>query len=208
MAPPVKSGAGVRASKAAGTRRRMLDAAFAYFTEQGYAATTMAEIAARAHVAVQTLYFTFGNKRGLLQEVFTDAVMGRDALPPFAQPWHQRMRRARSVDAALAHAIEGATTIFARVAPLVAAVRATAGSEAAEVWAQQNALRQQGFASDLDVLIAKHPLRAGLSKRDALATMLTVLSPDTLTAFTVDQGRSAAQYQRWAHGVLLRELFG
>ena len=185
----------------------MLDAAVELFAEQGYSATTMAAIAARAGVAVQTLYFTFGNKPGLLQDAFSDAVLGPDALPPPAQPWHQRMRRARTADAGLWHAVQGATLIFERVAPLVAAVRTTAGSEATEVWARQHARRQRGFSDDLDVLIAKQPLRSEVSKDLALTTMLTVLSPDTFTAYTVDQGRTSQQFQRWAHRLLLREMW-
>lgn len=209
MAPAVKSDQrGIRAVKAAGTRRRMVEAAVELFTQQGYSTTTMGTIAARAGVAVQTLYFSFGNKRGLLQHAFAESVMGPDALPPPAQPWHQRMLRARTVDAALAHAVEGATSIFTRVAPLVAAIRTTAGGEAAEVWAQQHAMRRAGFAADLDVLIAKQPLRAGMSKDRALTTMLTVLSPDAFTAYTVDEGRSVPQFQDWAHNLLLRDLFG
>ena len=47
----------------------MLDAALALFMEQGYDDTTIQQVATAAGVAVQTVYFTFGNKPRLLSEV-------------------------------------------------------------------------------------------------------------------------------------------
>jgi AcrR family transcriptional regulator len=47
-------------------RTRVIDAAFAAFTESGYAATTTLEIATRAHVSKRALYALFGNKQEML----------------------------------------------------------------------------------------------------------------------------------------------
>ena len=55
-----------------------MDAAHAEFTERGYHDTTMAAIAERAGVAVQTVYLGFRTKSGLLEEVVGNAVLGRD----------------------------------------------------------------------------------------------------------------------------------
>src|SRR4051812_4613329 len=57
---PAKADAG-RAQQA------LLDAAFALFVQHGYAGTSLAAVAARAHVATRTIYVKFGGKRGLLQ---------------------------------------------------------------------------------------------------------------------------------------------
>jgi len=51
------------------TRARMLDAARRLFVERGYAATTIPEIAAAAGVAVPTIYWAFGSKRGMVSEI-------------------------------------------------------------------------------------------------------------------------------------------
>src|SRR5258707_10699024 len=51
------------------TRRRLLAAARAEFSERGYAAATVARIASRAGVSVQSLYNDWGNKRNLLHAV-------------------------------------------------------------------------------------------------------------------------------------------
>jgi AcrR family transcriptional regulator len=53
-------------------RRRILDAAFAAFSDDGYAATSTLEIATRAKVSKRDLYTTIGNKQELLVACITD----------------------------------------------------------------------------------------------------------------------------------------
>src|SRR5262245_6712996 len=82
-AAPEPSG---RKEKALATRRRMLKAAYDAFCERGYAATTMNDIATRADVAVQTLYFTFHTKGAILEESVGAAIIGFDRWDPRAGP--------------------------------------------------------------------------------------------------------------------------
>jgi TetR/AcrR family transcriptional regulator, regulator of autoinduction and epiphytic fitness len=58
-----------RRESARATQWRMVKAAYHLFSDQGYAATTMAQIAEAAGVAIQTLYFTFHSKAALLPRV-------------------------------------------------------------------------------------------------------------------------------------------
>ena len=51
------------------TRARIVDAARDLFVEQGYARTTIADIARAADVAPQTVYWAFGSKAGLVREI-------------------------------------------------------------------------------------------------------------------------------------------
>jgi AcrR family transcriptional regulator len=51
------------------TRTKMVDAARTLFLEHGYARTTIAEIAAAANVAPQTVYWAFGGKAALVAEI-------------------------------------------------------------------------------------------------------------------------------------------
>ena len=55
-----------RAERARQTRQRVVAAAIDCFVESGYPATTMADIADRAGVAVQTTYASFKTKRAIL----------------------------------------------------------------------------------------------------------------------------------------------
>ena len=55
-------------------RRRILDAALTLFTQRGYEATTMAEIAEASGLAVGTLYKSFKDKRDLYQTLVAETV--------------------------------------------------------------------------------------------------------------------------------------
>jgi AcrR family transcriptional regulator len=72
------------------TRRRVVAAAHRLFVERGYVATTMADVAAEAGVALQSVYKAGGSKAELLNMVVDFAVAGDDQdvqiadRPPFA----------------------------------------------------------------------------------------------------------------------------
>lgn len=202
--PPIGS---VRAAKAAATRARIVRAAYELFCEQGYASTTMTEIAVRADVAVQTLYFTFQTKAAILQEAFFAAVVGEDKKPPPEQPWWQNMVRASDVRRALGYAVDGAVEIFGRVVPLVVALRAIDDPEVAAMRQRQDTMRHAGYRDVLAVVAAKEPLRAGVSVDEAADVMFVLLSPEVFRTYTVDRGWSARRYRRWVTDALHRLLF-
>jgi AcrR family transcriptional regulator len=58
--------------EAAPARQRILDAAFAAFVKQGYAATSMLEIATTARVSKRELYALVGNKQQMLVACITE----------------------------------------------------------------------------------------------------------------------------------------
>jgi AcrR family transcriptional regulator len=114
----VKTGRQSRQQRAAQTRARMIDAAYRLFTERGYPATTMADIAAEAGVAVQTLYFTFGTKAELLQTVYERAVAGDAGTPPEQQPWYARIVATPDLGDALRILVDAVGDVLAHTAPL------------------------------------------------------------------------------------------
>lgn len=67
-----------RRAQAEENRRRILRAASELFVERGYGRTTVAEVAARAGVAVETVYAGFRNKPTLLRRAWDVAVGGDD----------------------------------------------------------------------------------------------------------------------------------
>lgn len=60
------------------TRNQILDAALAHFSEQGVAATSLADIAAAAGVTRGAIYWHFKNKADLLQEIWLRCDAGLD----------------------------------------------------------------------------------------------------------------------------------
>src|SRR4051795_3821821 len=82
-----------RAARTRATRRRIVDAAAELFIGHGYGATTLEQVAARAGVAVQTVYFHFGNKRTLLKEAVDVAAVGDDEpVALLERPWLEELR--------------------------------------------------------------------------------------------------------------------
>src|SRR6478752_8065851 len=71
-----------RAEQAAATRAEVLKAARELFVRNGYAATTVADIARAARVAVDTVYATVGRKPALLREVLETAISGTNQAVP------------------------------------------------------------------------------------------------------------------------------
>ena len=65
-----------RSRQAAQTREEIVTAAIELFGETGWAGTTLAAIAKRAGVAVETIYSGFGSKKGLLRAAMDVAVVG------------------------------------------------------------------------------------------------------------------------------------
>ena len=65
-----------RLEQAQETRRAILDAAQRRFEQRGYAASTVAEIAADAGVATKTVYLAFESKGGLLRALWNLLLRG------------------------------------------------------------------------------------------------------------------------------------
>ncbi len=74
-----------RTERAGMTRRAVLAAARELFTTQGYSATTVAAIAERAEVAVDTVYAAVGRKPAVLRELVETAISGMDRAVPAEQ---------------------------------------------------------------------------------------------------------------------------
>jgi AcrR family transcriptional regulator len=72
-----------RQAQARRTRDEVLDAAERQFLAHGYAATTIAAIAAEAGVSVETIYKAFGGKSGLVRAIYERGLTGRGPVPAY-----------------------------------------------------------------------------------------------------------------------------
>src|SRR5689334_25057001 len=68
----------VRERQRAETRAAIVDAAWELFLEQGYATTSITEIASTAGVSPETVYAVFGTKREVLRVVVDTAATGTE----------------------------------------------------------------------------------------------------------------------------------
>src|SRR4051794_6959463 len=128
----------LRAEQAQRTRSTVLDAATRCFLAEGYAATTLKDVAAAAGVSVQTV-FGQGSKASLLLRCVDRAVVGDDEEVPFAR--RELFRRVvEDSDRAgkLAAAREMARTYVPLTMPMIRvfADAATVEPDLAEAWAE------------------------------------------------------------------------
>jgi AcrR family transcriptional regulator len=111
------------------TERAVIEAARSLFEGQGYAATTMTQIAARAECAERTLFLRFHTKAELLMKVVDETFRGplepEDAVPG----WVVRSRAATTLDARLGAFAEGVAEILVRTGPLFGVAREAEASE-------------------------------------------------------------------------------
>src|SRR6266536_752346 len=81
-----------RQAQARRNREAILDAAQRQFLAGGYAATTIAAIAAEAGVSVETIYKAFGGKPGLVRAIYQRGLTGREPIPAFQRSDAMRER--------------------------------------------------------------------------------------------------------------------
>ncbi|MHC1560781.1 TetR family transcriptional regulator [Actinomycetospora sp. C-140] len=121
-----------RQQQARENRRQVLTAATALFVENGYGATTVAQIAAAAAVSTETIYASFRNKPTLLHRAWDLAVGGdEDDVHLLARPEMQALFDEPDLVARLSRFARVNTTIMRRTAALRFAIEGAAGTDPA-----------------------------------------------------------------------------
>lgn len=204
----VNPGRPSRKERARATRLRMLRAAQAAFVERGYAGARMTDIAERAGVAVQTLYFAFHTKPELLQACYELAVLGEDnPTPPPEQPWYAAALTSRTGPTAIRHFAEGVAVIIARAAVLDDVVRSARHEpDAARVREHNEALRRDGYRAIVEHLANRFGLRSGLDVDTGTDVLLTLAGPGTYRPLVVEYGWSHDDYVTWLTTSLTDQL--
>lgn len=199
-----------RRERTAATRRRMVEAAYLLMSTRGYMETTMADIAAEAGVAVQTMYFTFHSKPAVMRAAFEFAVKG-DHLPnsPVERPWFAAMEQEPDDERALAIFVDATTAIFRRVLPLASVFSALGDDpEIASLYALNGRLQRDGYRIVVDTLARKRPLRMGLSPEDATTILLVLVGIDVYRSMLVDHGWAEQRWRAWVIETVSEALFG
>ncbi|GAA1664566.1 helix-turn-helix domain-containing protein [Microbacterium lacus] len=183
---------GLRETKAARSRARMVDAAIELFERDGYDATTMEQIAERAEVGTTTLYRYFPSKDLLLLDRLTTAI----EIAP-----HLRDRPAdEPLEHSLAHVLlEIADTVDdpeGRIPELRRIIDASAAPRA-KLWDYYRTAREE-----LEGVLAD---RLG---EDAASLTVRVTAGMTLELLQlIDEISRAGDYSR-SHGEITRDVLG
>ena len=132
MAPKIKRpyDSSRRQEQAAETRQRIIDAAHDMFVQRGYGKATLADIAATAGVAVETVYAAFGTKAELLRRVWYVHFRGDERnLTLYDRPEMQAILAEPDLATRIRRHAEFVTASNRRIAPLLDALTGAASSE-------------------------------------------------------------------------------
>jgi AcrR family transcriptional regulator len=202
-----------REEQAAATRAAVLAAARELFVAQGYAKTTVAQIARSARVAVDTVYATVGRKPALLREVLETAISGSDvAVPAGQRDYVQRVRAAPTAREKISHYVTGLVQIQDRLAPVFLALRDAGATDpdSAALWqeiAQRRARNMRDFAADLR---GTGELRPDLTDDDVADIVWSMNGPEYWVLLVGERGWSAERFgayliDAWTRLLLARE---
>jgi AcrR family transcriptional regulator len=193
-----------RAEQAAATREAIITAASTLFAQLGYAATTVAAIAAEARVTPKSVY-ALADKPKLLLLAVDRAIVGDDEPVALLQrPEAQALLAERdpAVQARLAGRI-GADTLI-RLYPLYRAFEqaAAAEPELCEHWREYQRRRRADIRLIVKAIAGAGNLRAGLTVDAATDTLWALLTWSPIALLVEERGWSRARIARW-----IEELF-
>ena len=194
-----------RADYAEQTRRAILEAARTLFTEQGYFATKVEQIASTARVAPATVYAVGGGKNGLLRTLIESAVNSQENAEIFAE-----LEAATDPERLIALVIATSRTKFGQWSSLMRQVVAAAPREPAVRESMEIAHEglRAGLRLTADRLAAMGALRDGLDAAQAADILWLYLCNAAYFVRTDDLGWSLEKSEAWLTEVLPRELLG
>jgi AcrR family transcriptional regulator len=189
-----------RREQAAATRRDILGAAQRLFERQGYAATTMAAIAAEAGVALKTVYLAFETKSGVLRALWNQLLRGDEGEAPVAErSWYREVVEEPDPQRQLRLNARNSRAAKTRIAGVLKVIR-----EAAPVEPDTGALWeriQTEFHANQRVIVERlaerKALRRGLDVDRATDILWTLNHPDVWQLLVGERGWTPEQYEQW-----------
>jgi AcrR family transcriptional regulator len=180
-------------------------AAYRLFSDKGYLATSIEDIAAEAGVARPTIFTAVGPKSTILRLVVDQALAGDDAPVPIAQRpwWREAIDEPDPVRSIQLHA-RNMCLISQRVAPVLRALETAASvdAEAADVWDRFQRQRHDGL-NEVAVALRRKTDRLRYDE-DTMTDTLWMLTPDAYLRLVRDAGWPLERFEDWLTDVLLR----
>ena len=189
-----------RAQAAAATRRAILAAARNQFLEHGYAATTVADIARDAHVAVDTIYASIGRKPALFRLLIETSIAGQDQDGPATDLYGvQQIRAGATAEEKIRIYAATIATIQQRLAPLFRALREAAPThpELGELWSQIAARRADTMHELAADLTATGQLRGDLTLHEVADVLWSMNAAEYYVLLVHDRGWTPQRFGQW-----------
>jgi len=184
-----------RAEQARQTRAAVTSAAQRLFLRDGFAATTIAAIAAEAGVSAETIYKAFSGKPGLVRAICEQALAGEGPIPAETRSDHLQASEPdpRKI-------IRGWGRLSAEIAPLVSPIllllRAAAltDPQMASLRGEIEASRLTRMIRNARTLAEGGHLRAGMTTEHAGEIMWTYSSPELYELLVVSRRWPPQEY--------------
>jgi AcrR family transcriptional regulator len=189
-----------RAEQAAATRRAVLAAARDRFVTNGYSATTVAEIAERADVSVDTVYATVGRKPSLLRELVETSISGTgQAVPAEERDYVKQIRSATSAREMIRIYAVAVAEIQSRLAPVFIALRdaATTDPECAALWAEIATRRARNMLRLAGAMRATGELRDDLADQQVADVIWSMNAAEYWVLLVQERGWTPDQFAAW-----------
>ena len=196
-----------RDAAARATRRAVIAAAHDRFVAQGYAATTIADIAAAAQVSRPTVY-TVGSKAELLKIIRDVAIAGDDepvAVPD--RPAVGEVRQAADPQTALRLHARNVAAIHGRYAQVDEVLHRAADvdPDLQRLWDDAEQQRHDGATIIIDIVLDKGDLRPGLQRDRAIDVLWLLMAPEQWTRLR-RRGWDPADYEAWLAEAFITQL--
>jgi AcrR family transcriptional regulator len=187
-------------------REAILAAARDLMLRDGYAATTIASIAAAASVSAETIYKSFGGKPGIVRALYQLALEGEGPEP--AEQRSDRLRGTASGHQLVAAWAELAREVAPQVAPLAVLLRDAAGStsRARSLLDEVEHARLLRMRDNARALIATGDVRPELTKRDVTDILFAVSAPEMFELLVNRRGWSSHRFARFQRDTMAGAL--
>jgi len=188
-----------RRQHAAGARRlAVLEVAARRFLRDGYAATTVASIAADAGVSVEMVYKAFSGKPGLVRALWDTGLAGEG--PVHAEVRSDEVSGVETDPAAIiATWARLSTEVAPRVAPVLLLIRAAASTDP-EMQTLNEVLDVQRIARmshNADALASGGHLREGITRNHARDVLFTYTAPEIYESLVLRQRWSLEEFAQF-----------
>jgi AcrR family transcriptional regulator len=185
-----------RRAAAARTRLAILDAALELFTTRGYTATSMATIAARAEVALDTVYASVGRKPELARLLIETAISGSSqAVPAEDRDYVQAIQAAPDAETKIDIYAAAMRMIAGRLAPVLGVIQqaAPAVPELTALWHEISERRAANMRRFVTELAAASELRLDLDQ--AADIVWATNAPEVYQLLVGQRGWSPERYE-------------
>jgi len=198
-----------RRQQAAATRRQILDAALTLFEQRGYAATSMAAIAAEAGVALKTVYLAFQAKRGLLLALWHLLLRGdEEPVPVGERPWFREVIDEPDPERLLRLNARNSRIVKERAGTLleILASAAPADAELDALWKRIQAEFYDNQHCIVEKLQKNNALRPGFDVDRGADILWALNHPDLYRLLVGDRGWTPEQYEVWLGDAFCSQL--